>query len=323
MSKIIIGIHGLGNKPPQKMLETWWKASMLEGLKEIGKLKRFFHFTLVYWAHYLHSTPLNPAIKDKKNPLYLDEFYIRAKRGVEVKKPSALRKRVLRYLNEQMDKILLNDDLTINYSLITDFIVHHFFSELELYYRTHYPGQAKQDCRPKDVICSHLADVLKKYRRKKILLIAHSMGSIIAYDVLTQFAPSIPIHTFVTIGSPLGLPIIQSKIAAEHTEGSPQKVRLKTPENIVSNWYNLSDLNDKIAMDYSLNDDFAENSRGVRAIDKIVINNYEYGGSKNPHKSFGYLRTPEMAEIISDFLWGERYSPFFWVKKLLQRSKRD
>ena len=76
-------------------------------------------------------------------------------------------------------------------------------------------------------------------------------------------------------------------------------------------------------MDYSLNDDFAENSRGVRAIEKIVINNYEYGGSKNPHKSFGYLRTPEMAEIISDFLWGERYSPLFWVKKLLQRSKRN
>ena len=34
MPDIIIGIHGLANKPNKKTLEDWWKKSILEGLKK-------------------------------------------------------------------------------------------------------------------------------------------------------------------------------------------------------------------------------------------------------------------------------------------------
>jgi hypothetical protein len=44
----------------------------------------------------------------------------------------------------------------------------------------------------------------------------------------------------------------------------------------------------------------------VRAIDKVVYNNYEYNGKKNPHKIYGYLRTPELAEIIHAFFNQDR-----------------
>ena len=70
-------------------------------------------------------------------------------------------------------------------------------------------------------------------------------------------------------------------------------------------------------MDYTLNDDYEENSRNVRVIDKVVYNNYKYKKIKNHHKSFGYLRTAEMAEIISEFLKGERKSPFTWIKNIM------
>jgi len=33
MANIIIGIHGLGNKPSRHFLEYWWKLAMEEGLK--------------------------------------------------------------------------------------------------------------------------------------------------------------------------------------------------------------------------------------------------------------------------------------------------
>jgi len=32
-SKIIIGIHGLGNKPPKTILEKWWRQAIEDGLK--------------------------------------------------------------------------------------------------------------------------------------------------------------------------------------------------------------------------------------------------------------------------------------------------
>ena len=304
------------------MLETWWKASMREGLKEIGKVNRFFHFTLVYWADYLHSAPLNPTITDKKNPLYLDEFYSRAKKGMEEKKPSALRKRVLQYLNEQMDKIFLNDDLTINHSLITDFIIHHFFSDLESYYKDQCVKESGPACAAKIAIGSHLLDVLKKHRRKKILLIAHSMGSIIAYDVLIRYAQEISVDTLVTIGSPLGLPIIKNKIIADSQTSAAGNKNLKTPENITRHWFNLSDLKDKISLNYRLCDDFAKNSGQIQPVDKIVVNDYEFKGQKNPHTSYGYLRTPEMAAIVRQFLEDKRPRPFAWLRKFFSLVKK-
>jgi hypothetical protein len=67
MSKIIIGIHGLGNKPPKDLCEKWWKKSLREGLNSIGRKYFNFNFELVYWADILHPTPLNPNEKKKNN----------------------------------------------------------------------------------------------------------------------------------------------------------------------------------------------------------------------------------------------------------------
>ena len=46
MRKIIIGIHGLGNKPPEDLLKIWWKKAIREGLKAIGHPRYFFKFEL-------------------------------------------------------------------------------------------------------------------------------------------------------------------------------------------------------------------------------------------------------------------------------------
>lgn len=302
MAKIIIGIHGLGNKPPQKILRAWWKASMHEGFKKIRRPKPFFNFELVYWAHYLHPVPLKRGIKDKKDPLYLEDPYFPAPPNAEEKKPGELRQKILDYVSEQLQNIFLNEDFSINYESIADFIIHNFFRELDIYYQDYCLEQAQKDCRAKEVICADLANILKLHRGEKIMLIAHSMGSIIAYDVLTQYVPDVSIDTFVTIGSPLGMPITKSKIAADHKNDPSRGKDLRTPENVFSYWYNLSDLRDKIAVNYKLEDDFKENARHVRPEDMIVVNNYEYGGEKNPHKSFGYLRTPEVTGIIEAFL---------------------
>ena len=78
LSKIIIGIHGLGNKPPKKLLEKWWKESIREGLGAFGYKKYFFKFKLVYWAHILHPDPLNPQLEDKDDPTFLHEPYVPA-----------------------------------------------------------------------------------------------------------------------------------------------------------------------------------------------------------------------------------------------------
>jgi len=184
--------------------------AIFEGLKHIGHFRFFLKFEFVYWTDILHTDPLDPQIKDKDDPLYLDEPYTPAK-IYKKSKPSKIRKKILDYLNNQLDKLFLKDDMTINFEGVSDLIIHHYFRDLEIY----FSSEMESNRLAKDVIQQKLVPILKKHRRKKILLIAHSMGSIIAYDVLTHVLPESQIHTFVTIGSPLGLPIVISKIITE------------------------------------------------------------------------------------------------------------
>ncbi len=164
MSKIIIGIHGMGNKPPPKTLSRWWKASVREGLKRIKKSKPAFNFELVYWAHNLHPSPLKPRIKDKEHPLYVEDPYFPAPPNAVEEKPSELRQKLADYVSEQLDNIFLNEDLTINHESIIDFIIHHYFRDLERYYNNFCVLPSKADCQAKAVICSELTNVLKKHR---------------------------------------------------------------------------------------------------------------------------------------------------------------
>jgi hypothetical protein len=63
--KIIIGVHGLGNKPSKELLETWWKWAIMEGLRIVGKPRFDINFELVYWADIQYPNPLNPNITDE------------------------------------------------------------------------------------------------------------------------------------------------------------------------------------------------------------------------------------------------------------------
>jgi len=325
VSKIIIGIHGLGNKPSKKTLEEWWIKSILEGLEGIDRNKFKFNFELIYWADVLFEKPLDETIIDREDPYYLEEKYNPAPVNFNPKH-HRIREKILGFLEKQMDKIFLNDDLSINYSFISDIIIHKYFRELEIYYTEECYDSENIKCAARDIIRKRALEVIKKYKKQEIMLIAHSMGSIVAYDVLTFILPEIKIDTFVTMGSPLGLPIIMSKIASEQNMKLHMKEKLKTPPGVKRNWYNFSDLEDKVAMNYNLGDDYNENASGVKATDIIVNNDYEINGERNPHKSYGYLRTPEFSEVLYDFLIRKKINPIKWLlenaKKYLQKIRQ-
>jgi hypothetical protein len=315
MAKIILGIHGLGNKPPVHILQKWWEMSITDGLRAGNQHLPLRNFNLVYWANFIHPEPLDINETDNEHPLHLEDPY--APEG-HIKKgdPEPLQKRIRDYLEKQVDKLLLNEDLTINFSAITDFIIQHFFHDLDVYYSKSFGHADQTNYIAREAIRENLAQKLREHQHDEILLIAHSMGSIIAYDVMTQVVPDITVDTFVTCGSPLGIPVIMSKIRAEQ-KGRVE--RLTVPENISRYWYNLSDLGDRVAINYNLADDFQQNSRGISIIDKQVQNTYQYNKKKNPHKSYGYLRTPEMADIIYTFLCRGRSPVSIWLTEKLYR----
>ena len=132
MAKVIIGIHGLGNKPQKEVLENWWRKAMAEGLEKFVMPFELPLFELVYWADILYDKPLDATIQDEDDPYYLEEKYVPGFLDFETE-DNSLRQKVLDFLEEQLDKLFLNDDITINYSGISDAIIHRYFSDLEFY----------------------------------------------------------------------------------------------------------------------------------------------------------------------------------------------
>jgi hypothetical protein len=318
LSKIVVGVHGLGNKPPEDLLKSWWERSLCDGLNTIGHPQQLFKLEMAYWAHYIHPNALNPEERDKDNALYIEDPYVAVRKNLQEKSSSNIRRRVLDYLEKQIDKLLLNEDLTINFSVISDLIIHHFFKDLDIYYTQDCQHESKPGCSAKKAIQDELISVLKKNEGKQILLIAHSMGSIIAFDVLLQ-NPEIEIDTFVTLGSPLGIPVIMKKIAAESNQVLNKGEKIRTPDNIRQAWYNFSDLEDKVAINYDLRDDYDPNIYDVQPVDYIVYNDYVHQDKRNPHKSYGYLRTAQFAEVFYNFLIRDRSKFMIWISHIYRK----
>lgn len=307
MANVIIGIHGLGNKPSKQTLEEWWIKSMQEGLIANNFKTTLPKFELVYWADIMYDLPLDETIIDVEHPLHIDEKYQPAPKYFMAEDHS-MRKKIVDFLNRQLNRIFLNDDFSLNYSYITDIIVNKYFRDLEIYYTENCSDLSDKSCKAKDLIKGRLLAILEKYKNDNIMLVSHSMGSIIAFDVLSFDAPHIPVRTFVTMGSPLGLPIVISKIAAEEKRRLNDYNHMVTPPSVTKNWYNFADITDKIAFNYKLAESFSQNEQNVEPEDFLVENNYESNGKRNPHKSFGYLRTNEFAQILNDFIQEEKLS---------------
>lgn len=318
MANVIIGIHGLGNKPPKKVLENWWKRALIEGLKTNNYNSELPEFELVYWADILYDKPLNEAEKDEDSPYFLKEVYVKAPKNFPVEN-HITRKKVIDFIGRQINNIFLNKDLSLNYAALTDAILRKYFNDLEVYFTENCTLENASICNAKDLINKRLIQTLNKYSEDEIMLVSHSMGSIIAFDVLNFELPHNKINSFVTMGSPLGLPVVISKIAAEQKQKQDGVNHMKTPPPVSKNWFNFSDILDKVAFNYRLDDDFSENSLGIQPIDFLVVNNYEIKGERNPHKIFGYLRTPEFAKVLNDFIITEKLS---MKQKIIRKTKQ-
>jgi hypothetical protein len=309
MSKIIIGIHGLGNKPSKTMLKDWWKKSIIEGLNKYKYPIKQFEFELVYWADILHPVHLKTEENNRNNPFFLKDKYF-PEQLLSTGEQYGFRQKAREYFDKFYGKIIVNEVLSLKYPSLTDFFVHLNMRELENYYVPNNDGSPHHT---KVAMIERLTDVLKKHKYKKILLISHSMGSLISHDVLTEYLPDTEIDTLVTLGSPLGQKYVLNKTVEEQKKKGI--IKLRVPENIKRNWYNLSDLEDQVALNHLLTELYAGNSRGVKIIDKIVQNNYINMGIRNPHTIYGYLRTPEFAEIVNSFLIPKRFFRLNWFKR--------
>jgi hypothetical protein len=145
-------------------------------------------------------------------------------------------------------------------------------------------------------------------RGDDIALIAHSMGCIVAYDVLWKLSRmdehravwDRKISLWFTLGCPIGERSMRNELydANEPDDGL-------YPANICE-WVNVAAHHDFVAHDGTVADDFGE-MKDRKLIGRIrdLPRVYTFWvGSKgsNPHKSYGYLNHPAVARILAKWL---------------------
>lgn len=274
MSKLLIGIHGLSNKPKKDVLADWWEMSIIEGLnKNTGFENPKIDYESVYWADVMYDEP-DPE----------PDSYREAKEGdlktYEESWIDSIRKGVFDWGGDILDAA----KKYIGVNLIADEVLERKLKDLSRYYK-------EPDI--KNTLRERLKSKIVDNQEKRLMILSHSMGTIIAYDVLRDLGrdyPRLVIDHFVTLGSPLGIPHVKHKIAIERGY-----VRIPS---IVKKWSNFADKRDPVSLDVNLAGDYAPNADGVQVKDDLIAN--DWGGIH--HKSYGYLRAPEVSKAIRSFI---------------------
>ena len=319
----IIGIHGLANKPPKDMLTDWWNSSIREGLaKNETNNDPSYNFHMVYWADRLYAQPVHHEAAYDFDPLYNAEPYFEAAEG-SLKARKDIWIDGIRKIGEDVGGSLI--DVSHKYfgtDGLSKFVMDKVLRDLAFYYDEDRKIQDSNGNMgvARRVLMDELKMKLIEVRESsgdEIIVIAHSMGSIIAYDVLREIGldePNVQIEHFVTIGSPLGLPTVKANIYGANKDRAKVD-RVRTPTAVTKSWTNFSDWRDPVCLANHLQGGYGANNHPVEVRDGIVLNDYRGErdgkghpvdppgtGKANPHKSFGYLRTPELSKHISALL---------------------
>jgi len=161
-----------------------------------------------------------------------------------------------------------------------------------------------------DNVAKEVRELLKEQLRpmlagcNKILLIGHSLGSVIAYDALWELSrqENLPgkVDLFLTLGSPLGMDYVQRRL-----RGADRRGEEKFPDNI-RRWVNISSVGDITALDREFRQDFSHMFE-YGLIDSIedhsesIYNFFRSNNGLNVHRSYGYLVNPAVGYEIADW----------------------
>ena len=148
-----------------------------------------------------------------------------------------------------------------------------------------------------------------QYDGHDVLLVAHSLGSMISYDVRWKFShygeyktlrardPK-PI-TFITLGSPLGDENVQ-----RHLKGADAGGMRRFPV-LIRNWDNVAAEDDYVAHEKTMADDYRKMMRlpSIASIkDHKIYNLALRYGKSNPHHGVGYVIHPTVIRLIARWL---------------------
>jgi len=318
--KHLIVVHGRSTKPTHKeKLELVTKA-LVGGLGRVdeGAEKAVadgtIRLSLAYYGDILNDILVEADDHKKDRMTQVDGEYFevadsyRESMGKLVKRPTAKHTKAeyKQIISKEKDKRFVDDVARFVSPVISLFgmsrrVLNKLLPDMGAYLTKRKYGSA---------IRQRLQKPLKEalLRGDDVAIVSHSMGCIVAYDVLWKLSQmseyadfwSKRVSLWMTIGSPLGEPAIKDGLydAGEAEED-------KYPRN-VSHWLNIAAHDDFVAHDGDAADDFRRMLRagvvgGIEDLPRIYTFWVGREGS-NPHKLYGYLNHPVVAGRLAQWI---------------------
>lgn len=284
----LLFVHGRsqGGKNPETLKGVWHEA-LEKGLHRAGlKLPSHVEVAFPFYGDRLDKfvadfeLPADPAVVPKGSPVFDDYAAFRTEVAEEMRKRANISDAEVRAeAGEELptEKGMQNWAwvqaiirlLDRNLVAVSEGTIEVFLRDVFLYSRR------------KTVQTQIDAIVAKELTDNTTVVVGHSLGSVVAYNVLRSRAAKVPL--FVTIGSPLGIRAIRSSLAPLVNAAGKK------------GWYNAYDPRDVVSL-YPLDE-------GNFNVDPAIENNGKVDNwTENRHGIIGYLDDPHVAKAIFDGL---------------------
>jgi hypothetical protein len=273
----VLGVHGVGNYRPgmpeseaARQLADTWMAALLGGL---GPTSVSFDVKVAYYAPHLREGQTAQGLEedpDRLDPLIQNMIMTWIKQCAP---PAQI---AMGQLTKPLRAALewVADHQGLDQRLTRLFIIR-FFREVSTYL-TGNPGIRQ---RARDAVTAAVV------AHRPSVVIAHSLGSVLAYEAL--WARPLPVELLLTVGSPLGMP----DIIFPRLQPSPINGFGKRP-SCVTRWVNLADPGDLIAIPKHLSTRF----HGIDTDLEPTISAWDF------HRARNYLTNPATAATVSPYL---------------------
>jgi hypothetical protein len=285
----LIFIHGLSNKPSLNDLKRIWLEALAEprennpgfDLSTVGVKSTF-----IYWANLFYDEPLAAENYESRS----DELSKSVANEIEL--PSdAWVAAMLKQFPIDEDNVF-EDAPTENVSdleyeriplpwVVKKQVIKHFLQEAHGYL-FNIDG-VRDVIRKKVVVAINQA----KVSGERIVLVGHSQGAIIAYDVLSGDSSCPNVDGLMTLGSPLGIDEVQDKLTWSRNNGFPDKLK--------GSWINVYDSFDAVArLDPKHANDFKKNGK------EVVIDIQENNWGSWRHSATKYLKGSALRKYLRE-----------------------
>src|ERR1044071_5283390 len=304
-------IHGISNQPAANDLLKVWCRSLADAAEPLSLQDAGITSSMVYWADLMYAEPVasTAAIEGVAET---SAAAIDGAGDAELPTPAnAIEEQFLKALRTQLttlsDADIQQADLAtsidgaqgalervplpwfIKRPMMQAFLrdVHHYLFDVE------YAPGGRAPVPIQRTIRRRFAEALSAQAvSSPHVVVAHSMGTVIAYDCLKRVAECGRVDGLITIGSPLGLDEIQDQLQPgwSREDGFPGV-------KVTGKWFNLFDRLDPVCgFDAQLANDYRRGGR--EQIEDIVVQN---GGAWR-HSATKYLRQPQFAAALRELL---------------------